>query len=55
MKKTTKHILTVTLPEQFKEEYGVDYPDDGAVYRYSKGMGYWVTDSYISKRKGGFK
>ena len=25
-------------PEQFKEEYGVEYPDDGAVWYTSKGV-----------------
>jgi len=36
-------------PEQFKEEYGKEYPDDGAVYvliKSLKGSGYWNIDGY---------
>ena len=37
-------------PEQFKEEYGVEYPDDGAVYWFPRdrfiGNPTWVIRSY---------
>jgi hypothetical protein len=31
-------------PEQFKEEYGEEYPDDGAVYFWDNSGNWWVTD-----------
>jgi len=36
-------------PEQFKEEYGEEYPDNGAIYVLIKrlnGSGYWSVDEY---------
>jgi len=41
-------------PEQFKEEYGEEYPDDGAVYvliNRLNGSGYWSVDEYSRYRE----
>ncbi|MCL2762201.1 MAG: hypothetical protein FWD36_03205 [Treponema sp.] len=43
-------------PEQFKEEYGIDYPDDGAVYEADIDQGNkptWIIASYWTAKKMG--
>ena len=38
-------------PEQFKQEYGREYPDDGAVYISAIFEPYWTTELYRKAQK----
>ena len=38
-------------PEQFKEEFGEDYPDDWAVYGYNNGLGAWMIYDYFDAKR----
>ena len=37
-------------PEQFKEEYGVEYPDDAAVYYFCCVLNKWEANLYSSAK-----
>jgi len=40
-----------TTPEQFREEYGVDYPDNGAVYVFLHGEKKWAVYEYVVAKR----
>jgi hypothetical protein len=39
------------MPSEYKEEYGNEYPDDGAVYGYNNGICAWMIYDYFDAKR----